>query len=164
MRTVSNTSPLMNLAIIGQLALLRQQMGIVWLPPAVLEELRVETELPGARAVGEALEDGWLRVQSVEERMLVKVLQRELDQGESEAIALALQMQADWLLLDEREGRRVAKSLGIKVTGVLGVLLRARREGQLPSLAEALGQLRVQAGFRVAPELETELLRQGGEQ
>ena len=96
--------------------------------------------------------------------MLVKVLQRELDHGESEAIALALQMQADWLLLDECEGRRVARSMGIKVTGVLGVLLRARRDLQLPSLAEALEQLRVQAGFRIAPELEAEILRQAGEQ
>jgi len=56
----------------------------------------------------------------------VKVLRRELDKGESEAIALALQAQADWTLLDEKEGRRVAKSLGLRVTGVLGILLCAR--------------------------------------
>ena len=58
MRIVNNTSPVMNLAIIGQLALLRQQMGLVWLPKAVLDELRVETELPGARVVREALNGG----------------------------------------------------------------------------------------------------------
>jgi uncharacterized protein len=160
MRIVSNTSTVLNLAIIGHLDLLRQQMDLVWVPPAVISELRVDTEMPGAAVVRQALQDGWLQVQPVKDLMLVTVLQRELDHGESEAIALALQMQADWLLLDERDGRRVAKSLSIKVTGVLGVLLRARREHQISSLAEAIMQLRLQAGFRIAPELESEILRQ----
>jgi len=163
MPIVSNTSPLLNLAIIGHLSLLRQQFGEIWIPPAVIEELRVEEDLPGSHAVREAVDLGWLRVKRVEDQALVKILQRDLDDGEAEAIALALQMKANRVLLDEREGRRVAKSLGLKVTGVLGILLRAKHEGHLPSLQEAMEQLQEQAGFRIGRELFADILREGGE-
>ena len=91
------------------------------------------------------------------------ILQRDLDPGEAEAIALALQKRADWLLLDERDARRVAKSLGLKVTGVLGILLRARLDGQLPSLREAMDQLRDLADFRISPALYTDILQSAKE-
>ena len=83
---------------------------------------------------------------------------------EAEAIVLALQMKAGRVLLDEREGRRVAKSLGLKVTGVLGILLRARRKGKLSSLREAMDELRKRAGFRIGAALYSDLLRESGEE
>ena len=104
MPVVSNTSPVLNLAIIGQLALLRDQCGEVWIPPAVLEELRVEEGLPGSQSVRKAMEAGWLQVKAVKDRALVQVLQRDLDKGEAEAIALAVQVGAECILLDEKEG------------------------------------------------------------
>ncbi len=162
MPTVSNTSPVLNLAIIDQLVLLRKQFGEVWIPPAVLKELRPEEDLPGSSAVREAREAGWLRVKAVKDRPLVQVLRRDLDQGEAEAIALALRVKAEWTLLDERDARRVAKSLGLKVTGVLGILLRAQREGKLPSLRTAMEQLREKAGFRIGAELFADLVRESG--
>jgi len=163
MPVVSNTSPLLNLAIIGRLSLLREQFGEIWIPAAVLEELRVEEDLPGSQSVREAMEAGWLRVEEVKDQALAQVLQRDLDRGEAEAIALAVQVEAEWTLLDEREGRRVAKSLGLKVTGVLGILLRARREGRLPSLQKAMDELRERAGFRIGAELYADLIRESGE-
>ncbi len=163
MPVVSNTSPLLNLAIIGRLSLLREQFGEIRIPPAVLEELRVEEDLPGSQAVREAIKTGWLRVEEVMDQPFVQVLQRDLDKGEAEAIALGLQVNAEWTLLDEREGRRVAKSLGLKVTGVLGILIRARREGRLPSLQEAMEELREKAGFRIGAELIADILRENGE-
>lgn len=163
MPVVSDTSPVLNLAIIGRLFLLRQQFGEIWIPSAVLEELRVGEDLPGSQRVREAIESGWLRVEEVKDWALVQVLQRDLDKGEAEAIALALQVKAEWTLLDEREGRRVAKSLGLKVTGVLGILLRAWREGELPSLRRAMEELREKAGFRIGAELFADLMRESGE-
>jgi len=163
MPVVSNTSPLLNLAIIGRLSLLREQFGEIWIPPAVLEELRVGEDLPGSQAVREAIKTGWLRVEGVKDRPFVQVLQRDLDRGEAEAIALALQVNAEWTLLDEREGRRVAKSLGLKVTGVMGILIRARREGRLSSLQEAMEELREKAGFHIRAELIADILRENGE-
>jgi len=142
MPVVSNTSPILNLAVIERLALLSDRFGEVWVPPDVLKELRPEEDLPGSRAVREAREAGWLQVKAVKDQPLAQVLRRELDKGEAEAIALALEVKAEWTLLDERDARRVAKQLGLKVTGVLGILLRARREGKLPSLQQAMEQLR----------------------
>lgn len=133
------------------------------IPQAVLKELRLEEDLPGASAMREAREAGWLRVEEVKHQQLVQILRRDLDEGEAEAIALALQVNAEWTLLDQREGRRIAKSLGLKVTGVLGILLRARREGRLPSLQMAMEQLREKAGFRIGAELFADLLRKSGE-
>ncbi len=163
MPIVSNTSPVLNLAIVGQLPLLRQQFGEIWIPPTVLDELRVEEDMPGSQSAREAMEEGWLRVEEVRSRPLVQALHRDLDKGEAEAIALALQVGAEWTLLDEREGRRTAKSLGLKVTGILGILLRAWREGELPSLRRAMEDLREKAGFHIGAELFAELLRESGE-
>jgi len=115
---VSNTSPVLNLAIIGRLSLLREQFEEIWIPAAVLEELRLEEDLPGSRVMREAIDAKWLRVEEVKDQSLVHILQRDLDKGEAEAIALALQMKAEWTLLDEREARRIAKSLGLKVIGL----------------------------------------------
>lgn len=164
MPVVSNTSPVLNLAIIGQLPLLHEQFGEVWISPGVLDELRVEEGLPGSQVVREAIKAGWLHAKDVEDQVLVSVLQRDLDRGEAETIALAVQVKADWTLLDEREGRRVAKSLGLKVVGVLGILLRARREGKLPSLRSAMEELQREAGFRIGADLFARLLRESGEE
>ena len=106
---------------------------------------------------------GWLRVEEVKGRPFVQVLQRDLDKGEAEAIALALEVNAEWILLDEREGRRVAKSLGLRVTGVVGILLRAWREGKLPSLKGAIEELREKAGFHIGAELVADILRESQE-
>lgn len=165
MPVVSNTSPLVNLAIIGQLSLLRDQFGEIWIPDAVLEELRIQEDLPGSQIMREALKAGWISVYpEVKGQVLAQVLQRDLDKGEAEAIALAVQVKADWTLLDEREGRKIAKSLGLNVVGILGILLRARREGKLSSFKKAMDNLRERAGFRIGAELYDVLLRESGEE
>jgi hypothetical protein len=163
MPIISNTSPLLNLAIIDHLDLVREQFTSVLVPEAVLEELCVDTALPGASVLRQALTEGWIQVQDVENRALVQLLRRNLDRGESEAIALAIQHSATWLLLDERDGRLAAKALEIPVTGVLGILLRAKHEGQIASLRVAMEKLRDQAGFHIAPALFDDVLRAGGE-
>jgi predicted nucleic acid-binding protein len=160
MPAVSNTSPLLNLAIIGRLALLKEQFETIFIPPAVREELRIESDLPGSKVIGEAIEAGWIQIEQVRDMAFVKILRRELDKGESETIALALQAQADWTLLDEKEGRRVAKSLGLRVTGVLGILLCARREGKLEHFEKVLEDLRGKAGFHIRDDLLKDVLKE----
>jgi predicted nucleic acid-binding protein len=95
----------------------------------------------------------------VNNQPLVQLLRQTLDGGEAEAISLALELQAEWILLDERDGRKVAKSLGLQVTGVLGVLLRAKQSGELSSLQPVLEELTQNAGFRIAPELLDRVLQ-----
>jgi hypothetical protein len=115
MPVVSNTSPILNLAIVGKLDLLRQQFGQIQIPPTVLEELKIDEDRPGSQPIKAAIAAGWIQVRSVSNQPLVQLLRQTLDGGESEAIALALELQAEWTLLDERDGRKVAKSLGLQV-------------------------------------------------
>jgi predicted nucleic acid-binding protein len=158
MPVVSNTSPILNLAIIGQLNWLRQQFGTIQIPPTVLNELKVDEDRPGSSSVRAALTDGWLQVNPLGDVTIAKLLRQTLDGGEAEAIALALALQAEWILLDERDGRRAAKSLGLQVTGILGVLLRAKAAGEVASLQPVVDDLIEKAGFRLAPDLLEKIL------
>jgi uncharacterized protein len=160
MPVVSNTSPILNLAIVDRLELLYRQFGEILIPNAVLEELKVDEERPGSQVIREAISSGLIQIQEVNNKPLAQLLKQTLDRGEAEAIALAIEIKADWTLLDEREGRKVAKSLGLKVTGILGILLRAKQVGEIGSLQTIIDDLINKAGFRIAPELLTQILMQ----
>ena len=81
MPVVSNTSPLLNLAIVDHLSLMYEQFGEILIPQAVLEELQVEEGLPGSQTMREATEKGWLQVKEVKDHRFVKMLQADLDIG-----------------------------------------------------------------------------------
>ena len=83
--------------------------------------------------------------------------------GEAEAIALSLECSPSRLIIDELEGRRVARNLNVPVVGTLGILLKARREGVIANLGEEVMSLRSKAGFFISPLLEREFLREAGE-
>lgn len=159
MTVVSNTSPLLNLSIIGRLDLVRSQFGKVLIPEAVRDELEMDSGRPGSAKLRTAVSEGWIRVQEVAERAHVRTLRQSLDQGESEAIAMAAAINASLLLLDEREGRKHARAIGLPVTGAIGILLRAHEEGRLPSLRNALEALQNEAGFWIAPALRERILQ-----
>jgi len=167
MPAVSNTSPILNLAVIGELHLLRRQFDRIWVPPAVLQELRVEEDLPGNAAIRGALYEGWIEVRPVGDvhwmAPLMRSLGRDLDVGETEAIALAVREGRERVLLDEADARRIAHQMGLPVVGVLGILLRAKACGDIPSVRTAIERLRGEAGFFVADALQSEILRQAGE-
>jgi len=158
MPVVSDTSPILNLAIIGRLSLLNDQFEKIWIPDAVLDELRSEEDLPGSQEIRVALQDGWLGVKKVQNYDQVKVLARELDRGEAEAIALALEMKAEWILADEKEARKICKAFGLRVTGVLGILLKAKSLGKIESLAKVIEELVEEAGFRIGKDILNEFL------
>jgi predicted nucleic acid-binding protein len=163
MLVVSNTSPLLNLAIIGRLGLIEDQFERVFVAPAVLRELRAHEDLPGSRLLEKAISSGWIQQKQIVEDPSLHLLSRELHRGEAETIVLAVQSKADWVLMDEREGRKCAKSLGLRVTGVLGILLRAKQESRISSFKEVVEELSEQAGFRIAAALIDRLLRECGE-
>lgn len=77
----------------------------------------------------------------------MRALQRDLDRGESASIALAVELGADLILLDEQDGRRLAQQQGLTPMGVVGVLLLAKRRGLLPAIRPSLDALRTDAGF-----------------
>ena len=96
-------------------------------------------------------------------RELVRALQQELDAGEAEAIALALETGAELLLMDERLGRETAAHLGLRYVGVIGVLVEAKHKGLVSALKPQLDALCDVAGFRVSGGLYRRVLQDEGE-
>jgi predicted nucleic acid-binding protein len=86
------------------------------------------------------------------------MLHFQLHAGEAEAIALALESDAPQVLIDEKEGRRIALQSGLSVTGVLGILLAAKEKGEIEEIRRELEKLRLLAGFFVAPALAAKVL------
>ena len=160
MIVVSDTSAIINLASVGQLHLLEQLYGAVLIPQAV----RAEIAAGGLNAPGAAaLSLTWVQTLAVNNRTLVTALAGQFDSGEAEAVALALEQRANLLLVDERRGRAVAVNLGVKVIGLLGVLLEAKHKGLLPCLRPVLDDLIARAGFWISNPLYQATLRAAGE-
>jgi predicted nucleic acid-binding protein len=157
---VVDTSPLIFLAKLDRLEFLKSGADQVVAPPAVFREIG---EYPDA--ANQKIDDArrsWLGVRAVEDRRVVDVLRADLDSGESEVIALALEMQAERVILDDLDARRLARRVGVTPFGTLGLLLAARLRGDLESLRVEIDRLR-QAGFRISPALAQALLEEAGE-
>jgi len=163
MLVASNTSPISNLAIIGRLKLLQSQFGEVRIPAAVKAELDRFSHPYALESIQQAIRENWLRSQKLHDDKVARLLDAGLDPGEAEAIALALEISADLILLDERDGRIAAERAGLRVTGVLGVLLRAKRDGQVQTVKKELDALRTAPVFFVSPSLEAQVLEAAGE-
>jgi len=163
MPAVSNTSPLVNLAIVDLLHLLRRQFAELLIPPAVRDELRADEERLGSASLQAAMDEGWLRIVELDNPAVAQAFSEQVDRGEAEAIALALQLKAAPVLIDERDGRALATGLGLQVTGLLGILLRARLTGDLAAIAPVLDALETEADFRLGPALRHAVLVEAGE-
>jgi predicted nucleic acid-binding protein len=158
MLVVSNTPPISNLAVIGRLNLLRSQFREIWIPGAVRSELDRLSQPAALKEIQQALQDGWIKPQALREDKVARLLAATLDPGEAEAIALALELSADLILLDERDGRSAAERSGLRVTGVLGVLLRAKNDGQIQLIKPEIEALRTQARFFLSARLQEKAL------
>jgi hypothetical protein len=155
---VSDTSAITNLAAIQHLQLLPQLYNQVIVPEAVYRELvDIEPPVPGTIEVQTT---PWLEVKQVFNRVIVNRLQSEvrLDPGESEAIALSLELKAALLLIDERRGRAEADRLGIKITGLLGILIEAKRKHLIVAVKPLMDSLIATSEFRISPALYNRVL------
>lgn len=158
---VSNTSPIINLACINRLDLLPALFGEIVIPDAVFHEIAVAVpNAPGALDIRMA---PWIHRHLVANQPLVTSLRLELDLGEAEAIACAVEANARLLLIDERRGRLVAQRLGLSVMGLVGALLLARKRGLIESIRPLLDDLRRVAGFWVSDALYHRALYDVGE-
>lgn len=145
MIVVSNTSPLTNLAAIGQFDLLQRLYTRVHIPDGVWDELNARGQpWPGRDEVAGA---DWIERHKLQDQALIQALRRDLDRGEAESIALALEIAADLVLMDESEGRHAAQRLGIRVVGVVGILLEGKAQRFIRDVRPHLNALRQTAGF-----------------
>lgn len=158
---VADAGPLIGLARVGLLSLLRALFQTVIVPARVAEELRLDDDRPGARALRTAVEEGWLAVDSGEPAV-EPLAAPELDPGEIAAIDLAARRESRFLLIDDRLGRSAARRRGIPVVGVAGVLLAAKQRGLLAEVRPALAHL-ADGGYHLSPELVARVLELAGE-
>jgi predicted nucleic acid-binding protein len=161
MLVVSDTTPLLYLARVGQLHLLCELYVEVVVPQTVWDEL-VEAR-PDAPGVGVVRAATWLRVvPDVAAPTGAVELLADIDAGEAAAIALALDRDADLLLIDDAAGRRAAGELGVSVRGTLGVLVTAKAAGALAAVAPVISAL-LGEGFRASEAVVEQALRASGE-
>jgi hypothetical protein len=120
-------------------------------PPAVVTETAPSVSLPE-----------WIEVRSLGQPLSALVLRASLGAGERQAISLALEMEASWLILDDQPARRLAEGLGLSVIGTLGVLMAAKRHGMVTSVRPLIDAL-AGHGFRMSPDLYEMVLRDAGE-
>jgi hypothetical protein len=158
---VSNTSPISNLAKVGQLNLIPQLYGTILIPTAVYEELL--DEQAGETVITAVQSAVWLETQSVQNQELVSELRNRVNVGEAEAIVLAIEANATRLLIDERLGRKAATNFGLKITGLLGILLIAKRQGLIMSVKPLMDDLVAKANFRISSQLYLEVLNAANE-
>lgn len=151
MIVVSNTSPLTSLAAINCFHLLHVLYERITIADGVWAELNAfDRSWPGRNAVAKA---AWIDIIKPQNQQAITALRRDLDRGEAETIALALELHADLVLLDERDGRYAAQRFELQVVGVLGILLEAKSKGHIESVKPRLDALRQKAGFYIHDSL-----------
>jgi predicted nucleic acid-binding protein len=158
---VTDAGPLIALARIGRLSLLRDVLGKVLVPEAVVSECVSDCSRPGAVAIQHALDSGLLLTRRVERTAELEALAQLLDRGEAEALTLGLSENIP-VLMDEKRGRRVALHLGVPVVGTGAVLIAAKQAGLVEAVAPLLEELQ-DCGYRLADPLVGEILHRCGE-
>ena len=151
MIVVCNSSPLIAGVDLGLGEIYEALFGEVLIPPAVRQEVFASRPQPS-----------WITERPLTNPNASELLQGRLGAGEREAIALTLEVNADLLLMDELAGRRTATSLGLRVMGILGVLLRAKARKLIPAVGPSIDQL-LATGFYVDDELAERVRRTAGE-
>lgn len=146
---IANSSCLIALESIGHLELLQKTYGRILIPEAVCKEFG--SSIPG-----------WISIGQVQDSRLARALLLDLGPGEAEVIVLGLEHAPCTVILDDRKARRLARDLGLTVTGTVGVLLKAKQQGFLPQILPALDALQ-EKNFRVSPALKARALQLAGE-
>jgi len=146
MSVIANTSVLIALSSINRLNLLKAPSKEVMVPKAVMEEY------------GEPLPK-WVKVIDVKDKQLVRALLELLHKGEAETIALAIEVKADIVILDDKKARSIAKRIGLRVIGTLGVLMLAKKKGLINDLSTEIEKL-VESSFRLSQDVIIRALKE----
>lgn len=161
MIVVSNTTPLIGLATIQRFDVLHELFGEITIPQSVYDEAVVRGHEEGGAKL-EVSNAAWIKTVHVKDHLAVEVLLDEMDSGEAETIVLARELKADWVLMDERKGRRKLTELRMNKIGTIGILLKAKQFGLLSTIRSDLEQLR-QKGFSISQDVIDAVLRQANE-
>ena len=162
MIVVSNATPIISLTKAGILDLLGSLYEEILIPQAVYDELTTNNTF--SHEVNTIKECKFLTVRKVGNEFAVKLLQKQLnlDLGESESIVLAESIHSDLLIIDEKKARRIAKEMGLKITGTLGFLVELKSRGKVNLIKPILDAM-LESGIRISVLLYKEILHKSGE-
>lgn len=160
MIVVSDTSVISGLIKIQELALLEKLFSKVIIPTKVQEELK-DLEFFNY-SLTEYKKANWIEIKSASDTQFIQELSASLDSGEAEATALALELYADFLLIDERKGRFTAEQYGLTIIGLVGILIKAKELNHVPVIKPLLDKL-IAENFRVSKVLYDTVLKMVGE-
>ena len=161
MIVISDTSVICNLFLVEHLDLIPQLFNKILIPPKVYEEL-LELEKFNFD-ITSIINADFIEIREVTNESLIQDLLLKLDKGEAEAIVLAIETNADILLIDERKGRIIAKDLGLEITGILGILLQSKKSGLVSEIKPILDDLIKIANFFISKKLYNLILQKAGE-
>jgi uncharacterized protein len=153
---ISDTSPVSNLILIERLDILQKLFTEIIIPTAVDSEIRALKQFGKDLSEYETAE--WIKIVTPTNLQKVHNLQLNLDEGEAQAIALALEMNCDLLLMDERIGTNIARQEGLQTVGLVGVLIKAKEEKIINEVGTILNDLKNIAGFWLGEKLEKKIL------
>ncbi|MEL6671219.1 MAG: DUF3368 domain-containing protein [Bacteroidota bacterium] len=160
MVVVSDTTVISNLLHINKISWLQDLFDEVLIPPSVARELAVSFGTHPTFPLQEP--DSWLLIRVPQNLAGIQSIRSRLDQGEAEAIILALEHKADFLLVDELLGRKEAMKKGLRVLGTLGILMKAKQMGLTKEIRPLMDRL-IEKGFWLHPSLYQEVLKDAGE-
>jgi predicted nucleic acid-binding protein len=160
MLVVADATPLIALARIEHLDLLLTLFNKIIIPEAVYDEVVFNApNRPGAQAVKKA---EWIEIRQVADKNRVSYLRADLDSGEAEAIVLAEELSANWLLVDEPKARLAAQLLGLRFIGTVGLLVLAKQQGYIAEVRPLLDALTSQ-NFYLSQRIYQAVLKQAEE-
>lgn len=146
---IADTSCFIILNKIRNLDILKQLYGTVTITQEVYQEYNAD--LPD-----------WVEILSVTDTHRQQILEIQVDKGEASAIALALEMADSVIILDDNKARKIAESLGLNVTGTIGIIIKAKLSGIIPSVKPFLEKIK-KTDFRMSAELENQALKEAEE-
>ena len=136
-KVVSDTTPILSFIKLDRLDVLEKIYKKIIIPKAVYQEL----EEGKNKYYIDILDNNWIKILKIRNKNLIRELEKNLDRGEAEAIALSIEISADLLLLDEKIGRKIAKEKGLKISGTIGILIKAKKMGILKEVKPLINEL-----------------------
>ena len=155
-KVIANTTPLIALANIDQLELLHELYGTITVPQAVIDEITSEPAKHRVRSVA------WIKVEAIRDSSQKELFRARLHAGEVEVMILAREQNADLVIMDDNAAKKTAKFLGLNVTGTLGILLKAKKEGYLEMVEPIMNEL-ILDGLFISDTVKAYVLKEAGE-
>ena len=153
-KVIVNSTPLIILSKIGELEILKNLYGDIMIPLSVFEEVTRKNDL----AKEKILNSEWIKILEVQDKSDRKIYQAKLHDGEVEVMMLAKEISADLLIIDDNAAKKTAKFLGFKVTGTLGILIKAKAEKIISEVRPILEKMLAEK-FYISDEIKNLVLK-----